>query len=151
MSPLITYLLIASLIGYAAIVVLEFVMQRRARQFLIQAGVVVLVVIVLTVTTGFPATRRVFGGANPMVAIAIMFVCTLLGIAAQYFFSLRRAFSWRTLLKPMCITPIVLLPLLGSIQTSSDIAPIQMVSLAFLAFQNGFFWKLVIERVGKNT
>jgi hypothetical protein len=151
MPPLITYLLIATLIAYGAIIAGELLITRRVTRFLLEAAAIASVVIVLGSTTGFPAPRRAFGGATPLLAIALMFVCTLLGIAAHYFFYLRTAFSWRSLLKPMCITPIVLLPLLGSVQASSGIAPIQVVSLAFLAFQNGFFWKVVIERVSKSA
>ena len=151
MPPLITYLLIASLATYGLIILTELLVLGGVKRFLLEAAVLAAVVILLGTTTGFPATRRAFGGASPTLAIAVMFVCTLLGVAAHYFFYLRSAFIWRSLLKPMCITPIVLLPLLGSVQATASLEPIQLVSLSFLAFQNGFFWKVVIERASRDA
>jgi hypothetical protein len=75
-----------------------------------------------------------------------MFLATLLGIAARYAFYLPRGrFSWLDFLKPISISPIVLLPLLGSVTGSGSLKDIQVLSFAFLAFQNGFFWQAVLE------
>lgn len=145
MSPMITYFLITFLGLFSLFIIIELIISRAVKRFVIQALLVLAVIAVLRVTTGFPATRVAFGGVAPLVAIGIMFACTLIGITAHYFFYLKGKFAWGTFLKPLIISPIVLLPLIGSVQGSSDIAPIQMIAFGVLAFQNGFFWKEVLE------
>jgi len=79
-------------------------------------------------------------------AIIIMFVGILLGTVARYIFYLKSKFSWLEFAKPLCISPILLLPLVGSVQGVKDLQPMQVVCFALLAFQNGFFWQVVLER-----
>jgi hypothetical protein len=57
----------------------------------------------------------------------------------------KEQFSWLDLLKPVTISPIVLLPLMGSVQGVGELKEIQVVSFGLLAFQNGFFWQAVLE------
>lgn len=145
MSPIITYLLILFLGLFGLVIIIELIFSRAVKRFVIQAVILVGVIVFLKVTTGFPAPRVAFGGVTPVIAIGIMFVCTLIGIAAHYYYYMKGKFAWRTFLKPFIISPIVLLPLIGSVQGTSGLEPIQMVSFGILAFQNGFFWKEVFE------
>lgn len=151
MSPTITYLLIVFLGLFSLFIVIEFVLSRAVKIFIIQASILLAVILFLNVTTGFPAIRVAFGGVTPIVTIGIMFVFTLLGIAGHYFYNLKGKFVWRTFLKPLIISPIVLLPLIGSVQKSSGVEPIQIVSFGILAFQNGFFWKEVLEHAKRQV
>jgi len=74
-----------------------------------------------------------------------MFPAILLGIASSHIFHLQRGqFSWLDLLKPVCISPILLLPLMASLQGVGDLNDMQVISFALLAFQNGFFWRVVL-------
>jgi len=145
MSPTITYLLIIFLGLFGLFIIVELVFSRAIKKFIIQIAILLGVVLVLKMTTGFPSTRIAFGGVAPTVAIGIMFVCTLFGIAGHSFYYMKGKIVWRTFLKPMVISPIVLLPLIGSVQGTSNLEPIQMISFGVLAFQNGFFWKEVLE------
>ena len=145
MSPIITYLLIIFLALFCLFITIELIISRAIRRFIIQAVILLGVIVFLRVTTGFPATRVAFGGVSPVIAIGIMFVCTLIGIAAHYIYYMKGKFIWRTFLKPLVISPIVLLPLIGSVQGSPSLEPVQMISFGVLAFQNGFFWKEVFE------
>jgi hypothetical protein len=145
MSPIITYLLMIFLVLFGIFSIIEFIISRAVKRFVIQVVILLGVIVALRVTTGFPAARVAFGGVSPITAIGIMFICTFLGIAAHYFFYLKGRFSWRTFLKPLVTSPIVLLPLIGSVQGTSDIESIQLISFGFLSFQNGFFWKAVFE------
>ncbi len=77
--------------------------------------------------------------------IILVFVFILLGMAARYFFYLKTKFSWQNFLRPVFISPIVLLPLLGAIYGNSQATIQQIISLLALAFQNGFFWRVVFE------
>ena len=75
-----------------------------------------------------------------------MFGAILLGAAARYIFYFKGEFSWLDFAKPLCISPLLLLPLIGSIQATKDLEPIQLISFALLGFQNGFFWQAVLAR-----
>ena len=79
-----------------------------------------------------------------MLAIALMFGGVLLGIAATYVFNLSGAFSWRDFAKPLVASPIILLPMIGSVQ-GAELESVQLISFAILAFQNGFFWQQVLK------
>ena|ERR1041384_6105636 len=145
MSLAITYAVEFFLCTYFLILVVDVLLSRAVSPFLVQLALAIIVVLVLRVTTGFPSYRQSFGGLSPVTTIAVMLVSTIVGIVAQYFFSLKKPFSWRSFLKPICITPIVLLPMLGTMQTSSNLQTLQVISLAFISFQNGFFWEVVIQ------
>lgn len=148
MPPISTYLIALCLGLYGLILVVELIRFRRLRAFSVQLAALVTVAALLHLTTGFPtpSSWHAFGGVGPLGAIGLMFLFVLLGMAARYLFYLRGKFSWLSFLKPLCASPIVLLPLLGALQGLSQIEPIQLVSFCFLAFQNGFFWKVVFER-----
>lgn len=151
MIAIVTYLLIVMLGTYGLIIVVEFAFSKNAKQFLIQLAFLFIVVVLLNFTTDFPQIRRSFGGTSPLIAIGIMFLCVAFGITARYVFYLKGEFSWRALAKPLVISPIVLLPLVGSVQASADLQTIQVISLAILSFQNGFFWVTVLERATQDT
>jgi predicted permease len=147
MSPLINYLLLIFLALFGLFVIIEFITSRDVKKFVIQFVAILLLVVLLRLITGFPipVARTAFGGFSPVIAIIIMFIGTLIGIAAHYFFYLRGKFYWRKFLKPFVISPIILLPLIGSVQQTSEIEIIQLISFGVLSFQNGFFWKEVLE------
>ena len=151
MSPLITYSLMFFLGAFALFIIIEVIVSRAVIRFVIQTAILLAVILLFRVITGFPKITTAFGGVSPIIAIGIMFVCTVLGIVGHYFFNLKGRFSWRTFLKPLIISPIVLLPLIGSVQVTSDIENIQLISFGFLAFQNGFFWKEVLEHAKPQT
>ena len=151
MSALITYSLIFFLGAFALFIIIELIVSRAVTRFVVQAVTILVLILILRVITGFPKITTAFGGVSPIIAIGIMFVCTILGIVGHYFFNLKGRFSWRTFLKPLIISPIVLLPLIGSVQGTSDIENIQLISFGFLAFQNGFFWKEVLEHAKFQT
>lgn len=75
-----------------------------------------------------------------------MLVAVVLGSAASYLFDLKENFSWSELVRPILTAPVVLLPLLGSVGTTGDITEMQLVFLILVAFQNGFFWKIVLQK-----
>jgi len=152
MSPIVTYTLLLALLLYLLLLLSELIKDRNWKSFFLQVSAIVGVVALLNLLTGFPRTTlQAFGGVSPIIAITIMFVFTILGTVARYFFYLRGKFSWRSFLKPVFISPIVLLPLLGTVQGVRSFEPVQMVSFAILAFQNGFFWKVILENAKKQV
>ncbi len=145
MSETITNVLLWCMGLYGLIVIVELALTRAVKRFLIQVAAIAVLFLLLRVTTGFPTPKTAFGGVSPVVAIGVMFLCTVLGIAARYLFYLRGPFSWGAFLKPLVISPMVLLPLIGSVQGASQVESIQLISFGVLSFQNGFFWRVVLE------
>lgn len=127
------------------LIIIDWIIDRSIKKFLIALGALVLAFFVLNITTGFPKPKVGFGDVDILLAIGIMFVCTLLGMIARYVHDMRK-FSWLSFLKPLVISPIVLVPMIGTVQGANSIEPVQLVSLGILAFQNGYFWKVVFER-----
>jgi hypothetical protein len=145
MPTLVTNTLVGVIVIYALFVIVEAIYDRKLKSPLVQLAFLIAAVLVLRLTTGFPQSRQSFGGIGIVPAIAIMFLFVVAGIAARQIFYLKGAFSWRRVLKPVVISPIVLLPLIGSLHGSTDVEQFQMISLALLSFQNGFFWTTILE------
>jgi hypothetical protein len=128
------------------LVALDYGHYRSWRRLLIFLAALAAMALTLNFTTGFPfpSATRASGGATPVMAIGLMFVGVVSGIAATYLFNLTGSFSWRDFARPLVASPIVLLPLIGSVQ-GADLQPIQLISFTILAFQNGFFWQQVLK------
>ncbi len=71
-----------------------------------------------------------------------------IGIAGHYAFHRREPWSWGSLARPLAASPIVLLPLIGSLQGAA-LETVQVVSFVILAYQNGFFWREVLRDAHK--
>ena len=132
---------------YLVLIVVEWAQSRRHKRFLLELLPLVALLIVDVFIASEAAGYLAFGpGKSPTLVILIMFGAIVLGTVARYIFYLQSKFSWTDFAKPLCISPILLLPLVGSVQGSQNLQPMQVVSFALLAFQNGFFWQAVLER-----
>jgi len=107
---------------------------------------------------GFPTQSKAVakgGGSDLPVAVAL-FICMLLGMAAQFLYSHfvvpaseRKPFDFGLFIAPIFASPVVFIPLLAAFQNNDiDLTtltiPRMMVFL--VAFQNGFFWKDFFDR-----
>jgi hypothetical protein len=126
---------------------IDYFRRRSWPRLLTYVTALLAVALALSITTGFPfpTSRQAFGGgASPLLAVALMFVGVILGIAATYLFNLTGSFSWQDFARPLVVSPLVLLPLIGSLQGAA-LEPVQLVCFTVLAFQNGFFWQQVLR------
>ncbi|HWY42908.1 MAG TPA: hypothetical protein VNX66_05390 [Candidatus Sulfotelmatobacter sp.] len=132
---------------YLGLIFIDWIRSRSGKRFLLEL-LPLLALIVLDVAIASKSAGYVtFGsGASPTLVVFIMFAAILLGVAARYVFYLRGNFSWLDFVKPMCVSPILLLPLIGSLEAVKSLEPIQVFSFGLLAFQNGFFWQAVLQR-----
>jgi hypothetical protein len=91
--------------------------------------------------------------------VVVLYVCMFLGIVCHYFYSWflkikkeRVPFDWGNFLAPIFASPIIFVPLLAAFQ-SADIDLTKLTVPKFMiflvAFQNGFFWKEVVDNRGK--
>jgi len=137
----------ACLVLSVLLALIDYVRRRSWRRLLTYAIALLAIALVLRITTGFPfsTSRQAFGGgSSPLLSVALMFVGVILGIAATYFFNLTGTFSWQDFVRPLVVSPLVLLPLIGSLQGAA-LEPVQLVCFTVLAFQNGFFWQQVLR------
>jgi hypothetical protein len=120
------------------------------RALLLAVICLVLYVAFLNLTAGFPQARASFAVESEVKLIwllVVVFVSVVFGTLAEYLFGLGESpFSLRKMLTPLCVSPLVMLPLIGSLPNVDQIATLQWVSLSFLGFQNGFFWRRVFEK-----
>jgi hypothetical protein len=126
--------------------------QNRQRTIVFFAGLII-GYFVLSATTEFPfpSGRQAFGAAfSPLLAVLLMFGSVALGIAATYIFHLSGRFSWRDFARPMVVSPLILLPLIGSLQGAA-LEPVQLICFVILSFQNGFFWQQVLRDAKATT
>lgn len=146
MPVLINHALIVFMATAVFLAILDHVRRPSWRRLLSYALALGVIAVPLFLTTAFPfsSSRQAFGGASPLIALTLMFVGVLLGIAATYVFNLTGTFSWRDLARPLVVSPLILLPLIGSLQ-GANLEPVQLVCFTVLAFQNGFFWQQVLR------
>jgi hypothetical protein len=144
------------LVCSAAVVILAVVdlVKRRFHLAVLQLLGLTLVFLGLNRGIDFPHWRIAFGGGSDetlgFFTIGAYFLCMVLGIVSNYFYFRDAPFSWDGLLRPIFVSPIVFLPLLGTLPPPSEgLHVLQAASLGLLAFQNGFFWKVVFERAAK--
>src|SRR5260370_11859372 len=137
---------------YFGVTLVDLLRSRRLKHFLLELLPLIGLLVIDVVMASTKAGYVTFGaGSSPTLVVLIMFACILLGIGARYIFYLEGKFSWLDFVKPLCISPILLLPLIGSVQTGKDLEAIQVVSFALLAFQNGFFWQAVLAQARPQT
>ena len=146
MSLTSTLILGAALALYAAYLLAELWLLRRPRYTVLQYAVLLLVAIFFHLTTGFPIPAQSFGSETSIAVVASMAICILLGMLSSFFFY-RDGRGIRDCVKPLLVSPIILLPLLGLLRDISDFEPITILSLCLISYQNGFFWKVVFKRL----
>jgi hypothetical protein len=131
---------------YVLTILIEVFFRRDWRRFFFQACVISGIVL-LGLAMNHASTGRVtaFGPDAAVRTVLVMFGAAVLGIVARYIFYLEKGqFSILDFAKPIVISPIVLLPLIASLQTTGELTGMQFVSFGLLAFQNGFFWQAVL-------
>jgi len=138
--------------AYLVLILIDLARSRRAKRFILELlPLVVLIIIDVLIASAKNGYISFGAGASSVVTVLIMLGSILLGIIAQYIFSLQGRFSWLDFAKPLCISPILLLPLMSSVQTLKSLEPVQVLSFALLAFQNGFFWQAVLAQARPKT
>jgi hypothetical protein len=132
---------------YLVAIFADGVRSRSFKRFVLEllplVGLIAIDLFISNATRGYIAFGAV---ASSIMMILIMLVCILLGIAARYIFYLHGEFYWLDFAKPFCISPLLLIPLVGSVQAVKELEMIQVISFALLAFQNGFFWQTVLQK-----
>src|SRR5262245_55767815 len=138
---------------YILTILIEIFFRKNWKRFFFQAFLLIGLVL-LGLAINHASTGRVAFGPDTAIVktVLIMFGATVLGIIARYIFYLQKGqFSIFDFAKPIVISPIVLLPLIASLQTTSELTGMQFVSFGLLAFQNGFFWQAILAGREENA
>jgi hypothetical protein len=147
LEPLYRNVIAFALVSLILLALLDYSMTRHLRRLASTVLCLAAALLLLRVSVRFPEAHRAFAGGIPLLAaVCVLFLSTAIGIAANYLFYFRGRFSWIAALKPLCVTPIVLLPVLGVLQGLTLLQPVQLVSFGFLGFQNGFFWRTILDQ-----
>jgi hypothetical protein len=128
-------------------------------RFFVESLCIIAFTLLLRVLFGFPTPRvPVAKSASSDLAVAIaLFLSMVCGMLAQFLFDHfsppqreRKRFEWGLFLRPVFASPVVFLPLLAAFQ-NADIDLTHLTSARFMvflvAFQNGFFWKEVFDKL----
>jgi hypothetical protein len=145
---LINLALIFAVLFYAVVILVDLFLSSRRLSCLLEAAILTGVVLFLHFQTGFPAPKQAFGGGQ-YVAVGVMFAGVLLGTAGRYYFYKRGRFRWRSFLRPFAVSPIILLPMPGTVSGVTGVDAVQLISFFALSFQNGFFWKEIFDKVSE--
>lgn len=151
MEEQVSNLLVFFFTGYLLFTIISYIVWRQLKMLIFEVSIGIVALAVLYFTTGFPFERTVaFGGFNPYLLTLLLLFFIVVGMMANYIFYKRprQKFRWLLFFKPFFISPIVLLPLIGAINFDS-IEHVQLISLCFLAFQNGFFWREIFNKALK--
>jgi hypothetical protein len=98
---------------------------------------------------------------NELGFMLVLYVCTSLGMVAHFLYihytkplRVRPRFDFGRFLAPLLISPIVFIPVLAAFQSADvDLANLTLPKymVFFVAFENGFFWKEVLENRTKGN
>jgi hypothetical protein len=129
---------------------IETAQRRRATRFIIG---LLLIIGVSVVAAIFLRTHETMDSSEQTVSwetVGLLYLALIAGMVAQYFyFYSRRKLRWRTFIKPFLASPIVFMPLVSAYQkalTSLDTFELGDLMLLCVAFQNGFFWKVIFDK-----
>lgn len=145
MPALITYTLLIAFVLSAFLAAYDGWIKREKARSGLEMSLLVAAFLMLRWQTGFPAIRESFSSTPTAAVVGVMFICVVLGTVANYMFYLKASFSWRSLVRPIVVSPLVLLPLLGTLEGHPQVETVQLIWFALLAFQNGFFWRIVFD------
>jgi len=153
MSNLMIFLTASSLLGLFAISVYRYIKYRAAGNFILQLIAICFFagLLYFFFWSHQPPTPK-GDGIKDIVFALVLYFFMLLGMAAQYLFSLfekpkgkRLAeFDWGLFVAPVFASPIVFLPLLAALQNVDielDKVTLPRLMVFLVAFENGFFWK----------
>jgi hypothetical protein len=107
-----------------------------------------------------PPPSQLLTGAIPSVDdrmvgtfYVILFVCMLLGMLAKILFDAltdKKRIEWtkraRAAVLPVLVSPIVFLTIMQAANADQAVTLASFIAVACSAFQNGFFWHVILER-----
>ena len=166
MSTTQNFLVTLSLLGWLGLIIFELIRKKKEYRtaFVIQIILMLLIAYGLHRYFGYFNTIEVKGGVaiGEGWTLGGLYLFTVLGILGQHVFvqikglnetERQRKFKWLPVLKPLVVSPLIFLAVLNQLNKMGVQANTltAVVTQCILAFQNGFFWKTVIEQFEKKV
>lgn len=163
MSAVIAIVFVVCIAGLLVFILYKDIRERKWKHLVLELLVLLAVYLILNRKFHFLSTIQqqieTKGGAQENVTLVLCFLCTIIGMTAQYFYRQAEAdqpkfkFELAPFLMPIFVSPIVFSPLLALLDKNIEgpILTIPKLTLYFVAFQNGFFWKDMLEHQKKRT
>ncbi|MGY0313541.1 hypothetical protein ACV4QK_16880 [Alteromonas macleodii] len=148
MPPLTNNILVISLLLFFLLTVISSFKYKEKGIALFQLIILIVLTSPLVVFYEFPIPKVSFGNAESLKNITLVYFALVAGMIANHLFFTTK-FNFMLMLKPILVSPIVMMPLFSLVENSNEDNSIKLISLIFIAFQNGFFWKSVFEQVEK--
>lgn len=129
---------------------IEIEQRKRANRFVV--GLLLAIAVSVAAAIFLRTHETMDSGAKAVSwgTVGLLYVALIAGMVSQYFyFYSRQKFRWRTFIKPFLASPIVFMPLVSAYQkalTSLDAFELGDLMLICVAYQNGFFWKVIFDK-----
>ena len=143
MSLSVTVLVSVGIVAFLILICVELMGGASSWETGFEFAATVLFVLLLRWLFGYPFVRQPFSPEVSYAQIGMLFVAIILGMIGDYFFNGKAGFSWPSLLKPIIVSPLVLLPLLGTLSPEANHQ--QFVCVMIVGFQSGFFWRKIVR------
>lgn len=159
--PLWAYaIVLASALLLAVLAIKQYGEQKALSRFLIQLVCITVYIVGILYIFG-PRKEPVAKGGDEdqrfVAAVVALYVCVIFGMVAEslYFWfdktpKQRRAeFDWGTIIKPLLVSPIVLIPTVAAFQNANvDLTKLGFPWLMIMltAFEKGFLWKHIFAK-----
>lgn len=156
MAELLIALSGTSLAGLTTISIRRFIRSKNTKRFLLQLAAIITCSILLYLffyTLKTPVTEQKYA---EVYFIVILYIFVLLGMATHYVYdrleqpNMRKKFNFEAFIAPVFVSPIVFLPLLGVIQSLvgelQNLTTNTKIMLFLVAFENGYFWKVIFDQ-----
>src|ERR1700690_1628448 len=112
---------------YLVLIIVDLVRSRRlgraVAEIVLLVGLIVMDILIASASAGYIT----FGsGISQVWVVVIMIPCVMLGTAAHFIFYRKGTFDWGDFLRPLVISPLVLLTMFGTVLTGKNAEPIQV-------------------------
>jgi len=146
MDSLQTSILAIVVVSYFIYLIFDLATTKRYKYNAIQLLVLALFVTFLNIKTGFPFPKVSFGSVSSELTFLLMFVFIIVGMVSNHLF-FNEKLNLGKCLKPILVSPMILLPLYSLIDGIETLESMKTASLCLIAYQNGFFWKVLFEKI----
>ena len=160
MSALLTFLAGLSLLGLFAIALYKALRFKTWRVFAFHLVILVVCFGFLYALFDFPFVDELTSrgsGENEIYLVILLYFFMILGMACQAFYvhfeqprkkRKKKKFDFGSFVAPVFASPIVFIPLMAAMQNADiDLSELTLprMMVFFVAFENGFFWKDLID------
>ncbi len=152
MPPSLNILCLIAAGTYAASILFNLITPRRSRGLsFLESVLLAIYLVMLHQWTGFPHSQVPFSSSVSLGFLGALQLAVVAGILCSQAYHLNPTSpdGWFEIARPVMVAPLLLLPLLASLDSCGERTSLQNCSFLLLAFQNGFFWRSLFRKISK--